>query len=453
VARLAAEAPAAPPGHAVLAPGDSTPTKVAAQLGDDYDESVSPPATPAPGEKHGLAAALDRIESLWIKDMFTALQILRVNGSAKARSRAPYQWLVSNLASGAPRTRLVLKAMSAPATVVEADFAGLYDDQVTEVRAFLDLRSWDDPVAGLARKGAPGAGTLTDRQRDLVEYIRRRRAVATAMAGTVASGPGLQYVGRPAADPTPTGAAAGSLDAEIWRELDAEGSASSINTYDDQVLTWGKGWSALSTLPGIVDAFFAADPGARDELMEAGFTHRAAEGKWLFVDVGHGWVLEGNEALQAFRADRRFVGLLAHVAEDPAHQQGMVDAQAQALRTGGRAGDVPADIRAAWPATWSTNAVRFGAHCVHWGRTWGEVRAHGPAIHDLLRWISDIKGHVDANQAVVVRGWSSHTIRGFGNRAGEHLMTAAAPLPSPTVAGTYYFQDEGASPNYWSWRP
>src|SRR5262249_39824298 len=97
------------------------------------------------------------------------------------------------------------------------------------------------------------------------------------------------------------------------------------------------------------------------------------------------------------------------------------------------------------------NAVRFGAHCVHWGYSWGQVRAHGPAIHDLLQWISGVKGHKDANNAVLVRGWSSHTIRLFGNRAGERLMTAPAPLPSPTVAGTYSFQDEGGSPNYWSW--
>ena len=151
--------------------------------------------------KHGLAAALHRFEFLWVKDMFTVLQILRVNGSAGAPNRLPYQWLLANQASAGARSRLALKAFSAPATVVEADFAGLPDDQVREVRAFMDLRSWDDPVAGLPRKGKPGAGALTDRQRDLIEYIRRRRDVATVASGTVKDGKGLMRGGTPSADP------------------------------------------------------------------------------------------------------------------------------------------------------------------------------------------------------------------------------------------------------------
>ena len=128
----------------------------------------------------------------------------------------------------------------------------------------------------------------------------------------------------------------------------------------------------------------------------------------------------------------------------------MVDAQAGALATGGRAGDVPAAIRSAWPGTWSTDAVRFGAHCVHWGQGWGKVQANGPTIPGLLKWIAGVKGKKDANGAIVVTGWSSQTIRHFANRAAERLMTAPAALPSPTVAGTYYFEDGS---NYWSWKP
>ena len=228
--------------------------------------------------------------------------------------------------------------------IVEGDFAGLPADQVREVKAFMALRSWDDPVAGLPRTASP-ASTLTPAQRDMLEYIRRRRAAATTISGAMTVPGGVMYMGKPSEDPTPTGAQPGSLDAEIWKELDLEGSASAINTYDDQLFTWGKGWSAKTTLPAIADAFFAADPGAKSELLEAGFTHTG--GKWLFVSLTEERVLEDNAALSAFRGDIKFSSLVAHLVEDPAHQQQMVNAQWSALSTGGHAGDVPRTIRQA----------------------------------------------------------------------------------------------------------
>jgi hypothetical protein len=426
----------------LLSPFFSAPTRVASQLGDDYDEGA-------------VGLAQRRLEYLWIKDMFTTLQILRVNGSPKAPDRRPYEWMVSNLGSAPERARLAIKAIARPETVTAFDYLGLPSDQIREVKAFLGLRTWDDPVRGLPRHGMPGAGALSDAEEDQLEFIRRRRAVATEKKGTVigGGGKGLQYGGAPSKDPNPTGATSGSLDAEIWRELDLEGSASAVNTYDDQVFTWGKGWSAKTTLPAIADAFFAADPGARNELMEAGFTHRAAENKWLFVSLDQQCVLEGIPALEAFRKDRKFVGLLAHLVEDPQHQQAMVDAQWGALSKTGNAGAVPAAIRSAWPSVWTTTAVRFGAHCVHWGLSWGQVQAHGPALADLVKWISRLKGTKQATGALIVSGWPSQTIRHFANHAAQDLMTGPSPLPTPTAAGTFYFQQDGGKPNYWVWTP
>ena len=417
----------------------------AAQLGDFYDIAQQPPVdvvsgggAPTPG---GIPAAMGLLQGLWIMDMFTALQILRINGSTRApRSRAPFEWLISNRAAAAPRLRLVLTAISHPEAVVEADFAGLPADQVREVKAFMALRSWDDPVAGLPRTASP-ASPLTPAQRDMLEYIRRRRAAATTISGAMTVPGGVMYMGKPSEDPTPTGAQPGSLDAEIWKELDLEGSASAINTYDDQLFTWGKGWSAKTTLPAIADAFFAADPGAKNELLEAGFTHTG--GKWLFVSLTEERVLEDNAALSAFRGDIKFSSLVAHLVEDPAHQQQMVNAQWSALSTGGHAGDVPRTIRQAWPGGWSTAAVRFGAHCVHWGRSWGEVERNGPAIATLLPWIARLKGTVDPSGAVIVRGWSSHTIRHFANHVAHDLMAGPDPLPVPPAQGTFYFQMDG----------
>jgi hypothetical protein len=83
-----------------------------------------------------------------------------------------------------------------------------------------------------------------------------------------------------------------------------------VNTYDGERFTWGKGWSARTALPAIADAFFAADPGARTELMEAGFTHRATENQWLFVSLDERCVLEQNPGQR--RDPRRGLAVADH---------------------------------------------------------------------------------------------------------------------------------------------
>jgi len=450
---LPAAQPPTAPGSGLLPPGAATPDAVAEQLGGDYDFAQNPVDVVSGGGgplSTGLPSALQRLEALWIKDMFTALQILRVNGSPQARTQAPYQWLVSSAASGAPRTRLALLAISNPTQIQESDYAGLPDDQVRELKAFIGLRHWDDPVAGLPRVGKPGAGALTPAQADQVEYIRRRRAATVSIAGLRPAGAGLEYDGTPSQDPHPTAAASGTLQAEVWDELGtSEGSASSVNTHDDQKLTWGRGWSALSTLPAIVDTFFAADEGARVELMEAGFTH--SHGDWLFVRLSDGNVLQGAAALDEFKADVKFVSLLAHLAEDPAHRQQMVDAQWTQLSQPGQAGAVPAAIASQWPGTWTTDAVRFGAHCVHWGYSWGQVQAHGPGLPTLLAWIAGIKGSVGPAGGITVPGLATQTIRWFARGAAAALMAGPGPVTNPVPAGQYDFLVRGTPDQAWTW--
>jgi hypothetical protein len=423
------------------------------QLGDDYDFAQHPVDVISGGTvgTTGLPSALNRLEFLWIKDMFTALQILRLNGSRhEPRSRGPYNWMLAAVNSAAPRSKLVLKAISNPATVAEADFTGIPDDQVREVKAFIGLRSWDDAVAGLPRKGAPGAGALTEAQKDQAEYIRRRRDMVTELTAATRVAAGYQYGGQPGRDPTPTGAAAGSLQAEIWAELGTtEGSTSAVNTWDDQQLTWGRGFSAKSTLPAIVDAFFSADPAAKVELMEAGFTHK--DGHWLFVDLTDGQVLTDNPALSAIQTNKKFVSLLAHLADDPAHRQQFADQQWKAVEAPGHAGAVPAAIQGAWPGTWSTEAIRFGAHCVHWGQPWSQVQAHGPALSALLAWIAKVKG-TENSGAILVPALASQTMLGFANGAARRLVTGPVPLPSPLVRGTFYFRIRNST-DMWAWTP
>jgi hypothetical protein len=100
------------------------------------------------------------------------------------------------------------------------------------------------------------------------------------VAGVKSSGPGMSYGGNPSTDPKPNGFAPG-LKAEVWAELGAgDGAATAVYTGDDQRLTWGRGFSVrvATKLPEVVDAFFAADPGAKDELMRLASRTAAASG-------------------------------------------------------------------------------------------------------------------------------------------------------------------------------
>jgi hypothetical protein len=264
-------------------------------------------------------------------DIIATLQFLRLNGSPAAPgSRGPFAWIVQSSASASPRTRTAIAALATPDDVTTANLAGLPGEDGAQLRSFMNVGSWDDPLVGLPRKHPKRNPKLSADQRRQLDFIRRRRGMAADRGRELARTRNgrLAYLGTPAADPQPADATAGSLNAAIWQELSGEGSASSINTYDSERFTWGKGWSARSLLKNVMTAFFTLDPAARQELMEAGFTY--SQNKWLFVDVNRGHVLEGLEALEAFRSDRRFVSLLIHLVEDLEHQQHFVDVGASA---------------------------------------------------------------------------------------------------------------------------
>ena len=136
--KLAAEAPPKAPSQALLAGKEATPSRVAAQLGADYDAGT-------------LTEAYGRLATMPTGDMLTTLQILRVNGSSGSRDRKPYQWLVDHRAAAGPSARVALTAIGNAGALQEAEIAALPPDDEHQVRAFTGLARWDDPSGGLPR--------------------------------------------------------------------------------------------------------------------------------------------------------------------------------------------------------------------------------------------------------------------------------------------------------------
>jgi hypothetical protein len=438
---LPASTPGTLPGSGVLQRPERTPAALAQQLGEDFDARDAAQMEPQAPSAEAAVLALARLDGMPADDVIATLQILRLNGSPAAPgSRAPFAWIVQSSASGSPRTRAAIAALATPANVTGAALAGLPGEDRAQVEAFLNVGSWDDPLVGLPRKHPKREPVLSADQRRQLEFIRRRREMVADRGPALArTGNGrLAYNGTPSEDPRPTNAAAGSLNAAIWQELNGEGSASSVNTYDSEKFTWGKGWSGKALLKNVMTAFFALDPAARQELMEAGFTY--SQGKWLFVDVDRGHVLEGLDALEAFRSDRRFVSLVIHLVEDAEHQQHFVDAQWQVLSSGHGAGNVPQAVRDAWPSRWTTESVRFAAHCVHWGYSWSELAAAGPDIKALVRWIAGRKSTQEKSGARLVDTMPARTIMHFSGGAATRFLGAAGPMPGAPDPKVFYFR-------------
>jgi hypothetical protein len=105
-----------------------------------------------------------------------------------------------------------------------------------------------------------------------------------------------------------------------------EGSTAAINTYDNQIVTWGTGYGGLGLLPAVMDRLVAASPAVVQALAACGVKYLGA-GKWS-VDDGTGKIVEGKaEALQVLRATPALLNLLIRLAKDPATRDAVTDAQ------------------------------------------------------------------------------------------------------------------------------
>lgn len=105
-----------------------------------------------------------------------------------------------------------------------------------------------------------------------------------------------------------------------------EGSTAAMNTYDNQIVTWGTGFGGVGLLPLVMDRLVAASPEVVKQLAACGVKYTGS-GKWA-VDDGTGKIVEGSKpALQVIRATPALMNLLIHLAKDPATRDAVTDAQ------------------------------------------------------------------------------------------------------------------------------
>lgn len=215
----------------------------------------------------------------------------------------------------------------------------------------------------------------------------------------------------------------------IWREMSGEGGAAAINTYDEQILTWGKGFGAAD---GVLRSVMRhIPPEVRKELLSVGITYQ--DDKWLMVNIKDNVVEEEKNALRLLQFDKPLLGLLIDLSRR--YQEGMVEAQWKALAE--TAARYPDDILA-----WPDSAIALAAHCIHWRSTgWSPYVATKGDLRGILRVIGGKVGKLDParGNATFVGQDATRILASFGGGTGRAALNAlsSGPLPGNINSGSY----------------
>jgi hypothetical protein len=290
---------------------------------------------------------------------------------------------------------------------------------------------------------------LTDEQKAVVEQIRANREALPdyAIKKTTYHGNKGMVLGDSGANEklTPTELQGGGNDAATrakkvaYKELGHEGTVDSINTYDDQILTWGKGFSAKSgSMNEVLMIMFESDPEARHELLRAGID--CGRNSWKVVNTDTGMIETGDNGLRLLQFDKKLLGVFVGLGRDPEHQQHALDAQWAVMEK--HAAHVP-EYAYGWPES----SIALCAHLAHWSPAFGwgsHPQAYSGVNGDLVEvarvWSRLAKSNekyttVLKNGAIIGpydMMHPGHRLLGFADGAGGEAVQAAATIITGT---------------------
>lgn len=235
-------------------------------------------------------------------------------------------------------------------------------------------------------KPLTGLDALTPQQRAIVDEIRSNREqqasseVAKKLQLHVYQGRyGYYYNGvRPGkpdgtpkvltdglgSNPDPKAAQRHKALEALWTELRAEGGVGSINAYDSQLVTWGRGIGFKSGPIGVVMNALNKDPAIRGEFLKYGIAYG---GGFLVVNTETGAIETDLSAVNMMMGSPAMLSVFTMIAEDERYHQAVVDAQWMAIMQS--AGKIP-DYALGWPEA----SIQLVGHITHWWPAvgWGD---------------------------------------------------------------------------------
>ena len=187
------------------------------------------------------------------------------------------------------------------------------------------------------------------------------------------------YFGKDKGTPTFTGTEfEKEVKEEIFKELNNEGSFSSINTYDSEHFTWGKGFAVTGQLMEVINKLFEIEDKSYEQLFN---------NVGIKVVDNHFWVLDSKgawkkdsppsyEASDYIASNKQLLSFFIELAEKSDYYQDVIDVQYDVISDKG-AGNYPAYIlskdKTAYADNWNHASVTVLCHLSHWaGYRWHE---------------------------------------------------------------------------------
>lgn len=209
----------------------------------------------------------------------------------------------------------------------------------------------------------------------------------------------------------------------LWTELRAEGGVGSINAYDSQLVTWGRGIGFKSGPIGVVMNALNKNADIRGEFLKYGIAYG---GGFLVVNTETGAIETDMSALNMMMASPAMLSVFTMIAEDERYHQAVVDAQWLAIMKS--AGQIP-DYALDWPES----SIQLVGHITHWWPAvgWGDDKhprysgTGGDPLAIVKTFIQAGAGAANANGAMSVR--NADTARNFqvwGGGVGYKALNA-----------------------------
>jgi hypothetical protein len=431
--------------------------------------------------------AIARLDGEWIQFMVAEIKLLVERHNKKDR--------LLKFAPARPRVLAALNAVLDPdAAKTGAGLETLSADQHVQLNDFARRREW--PTA-IPEKGAARPSELDDPLSELNGIIaaiwHERRAVADTMTGrwqvpiwsgdasvavadrgkkstltaeqteelsltdqtkkfkTNFRGGYMRSAAGDTRDPTKYDARGNvpaaqkarieAINKVVWEELGHEGDVGSINTYDDAILTWGKGWAAHG---GRLSKLMVNLPqNIKDRLLDIGFAYRG--GHWLALAVGDKCVLKDTDALQYVRFNTAILSAMYALGQGDS-AQGLADAQAGAIFT--EFDQMPQEIQAL-----NDQLIMVIVHCCWWGHmTLGKAKSLTSGVtgtteqlRAVVRWQAD-HGSIRSSQshgANVITGWQANLFNKMGRGVIASTFTERADAPADEHSGKALIKPDG----------
>lgn len=137
-----------------------------------------------------------------------------------------------------------------------------------------------------------------------------------------------------------------------------EGNTAAINTWDNQIFTWGTGFSALGGLSCVMNRLKDNEVIKR-RLQSVGVVYQG-DGKWNVADTKKGQWLAGKPGLRALAASRGMLKTFIAIAREPATRDAVMAAQAACFVNNQKA------VLGSLAKVQSQALVNFITHLVHW---------------------------------------------------------------------------------------